>query len=171
MSGWGKSRRYSYCSISWTPVGLFYPYRTYAENTWTILREFGYQDVYSELGCLNSNVHRLQNVMTLKYSLRDLFDQLALWFEATVGRTRISISSRSQTVHNQGIPNSYKICSSLRRYHAAVRVPEYVEFITERQDLPLPSPRYLEIHVACCRIAHMSGVANFTAIWMTAILL
>ena len=42
-----------------------------------------------------------------------------------------------------------------------MQVPEYVEFTTERQDLPLPSPRYLEIHAACCRVAHMSGAADY----------
>ena len=40
-------------------------------------------------------------------------------------------------------------------------VPEYVKFTTERQDLPLPSPRYLEIHAARCRVAHMSGAADY----------
>ena len=27
--------------------------------------------------------------------------------------------------------------------------------------LPLPNPRYLEIHAACCRVAHMSGAAEY----------
>ena len=27
--------------------------------------------------------------------------------------------------------------------------------------LPLPDPRYLEIHAACCRVAHMSGAAEY----------
>ena len=40
-------------------------------------------------------------------------------------------------------------------------VPEYVVFTTEQQELPLPSPRYLEIHAACCRVAHMSGAADY----------
>ena len=32
---------------------------------------------------------------------------------------------------------------------------------TEREDLPLPSPRYLEIHAAACRVAHMAGAADY----------
>jgi len=101
--------------------------------------------------------------MTLKTNLHDLFDKLALWFESTVGRTQISVLSRSQVDNRQGTPNSYKVCvcSSLDGYHAAARIPEHVEFTTERQDLPLPSPRYLEIHAACCRVAHMSGAADY----------
>jgi len=63
--------------------------------------------------------------------------------------------------NHQGAPNSYKVCSNLRGYHAAARIPEYVEFTTERPDLPLPSPRYLEIHAAVCRVAHMSGAADY----------
>ena len=39
--------------------------------------------------------------------------------------------------------------------------PEQVEFKTEIQGLPLPPPRYLEIHAAVCRIAHMSGAADY----------
>ena len=27
--------------------------------------------------------------------------------------------------------------------------------------LPLPNPRYLEIHAVCCRVAHMSGAAKY----------
>ena len=34
-------------------------------------------------------------------------------------------------------------------------------FETEHQVLPLPSPRYLEIHAACCQVAHMSGAADY----------
>jgi len=27
--------------------------------------------------------------------------------------------------------------------------------------LPLPNPAYLNLHAACCRIAHMSGAAEY----------
>ena len=40
-------------------------------------------------------------------------------------------------------------------------VPERVVFTTKQQDLPLPSPRYLEVHAACCRVAHASGAADY----------
>lgn len=32
--------------------------------------------------------------------------------------------------------------------------------------LPLPSPAYLELHAACCRVAHLSGAAEYIeSIW------
>jgi len=64
------------------------------ENAWTIIRELGYQDVYDELGGIGGDIHRLQNVMTLKTNLQDIFDKLALWFESTVGRIHIPVPPR-----------------------------------------------------------------------------
>ena len=29
------------------------------------------------------------------------------------------------------------------------------------ENLSLPSPRYLELHAACCKVAHMSGAAEY----------
>jgi len=63
--------------------------------------------------------------------------------------------------HFQDTPNSYRVCSNVPQFHAKTGVPEHVVFTTEQQDLPLPSPRYLEIHATCCRIAHMSGAADY----------
>jgi len=37
-----------------------------------------------------------------------------------------------------------------------------VTFTTpDAERLPLPSPRYLEIHAACAKIAHLSGAAEY----------
>lgn len=81
--------------------------------------------------------------MTLRTGLHDHFDELALWFEAT------------------NTPNHYKVCLSDGASYSELGIPEHVEFKTERSDLPLPSPRYLEIHAAVCRVAHMSGAADY----------
>ena len=58
-------------------------------------------------------------------------------------------------------PHLYKVCSSFPQFHTAICVPEYVQFTTERRELPLPSPRCLEIHAACCRVEDMSGAADY----------
>lgn len=29
------------------------------------------------------------------------------------------------------------------------------------QDIPLPNPTYLAIHASCCRVAHLSGAADY----------
>lgn len=98
--------------------------------------------------------------MTLKHNLRDLFNRLELWFEATVGHIPF-FTSRSKTDYHQDTPHLYKVCSRLPRFHRSTHIPEHVQFTTEQRDFPLPSPRYLEIHAACCRVAYMSGAAGY----------
>ena len=63
--------------------------------------------------------------------------------------------------HYQDTPNSYRVCSNFPDIHSWTGFPEYVTFTTERQDLPLPSPKYLEVHATCCRVAHKSGAAAY----------
>lgn len=41
-----------------------------------------------------------------------------------------------------------------------MKIPREIEFRSSRPDLPLPSPTYLSIHAACCKLAHMSGAAD-----------
>ena len=36
-----------------------------------------------------------------------------------------------------------------------------ITFTSTDPSLPLPSPEYLELHAAVCRIAHMSGAAGY----------
>jgi len=64
--------------------------------------------------------------------------------------------------HLQDTPNSYKICSSLpATLLSKAGIPEYVVFTTKRQDLPLPSPKYLNIHATCCPVVHASGAVAY----------
>ena len=54
----------------------------------------------------------------------------------------------------------------------AAKLPDQVQFNVHDMDLPsfprpaarhlaLPSSRYLEIHPACCKVAHTSGAAEY----------
>ncbi|KAH9074787.1 hypothetical protein EDB83DRAFT_1871337 [Lactarius deliciosus] len=36
-----------------------------------------------------------------------------------------------------------------------------ITLTTSGSDLPLPDPAYLEIHAACCRVAHLSGAGEY----------
>ena len=56
--------------------------------------------------------------------------------------------------------NRYRVVLAPGLTHKSARVPEQVEF-TAHHDLPLPSPKYLRIHAVCCRVAHMSGAAEY----------
>ena len=44
--------------------------------------------------------------------------------------------------------------------HREILVPEEVQFVAH-EHLPLPNPKHLRIHAACCRVAHMSGAADY----------
>ena len=47
----------------------------------------------------------------------------------------------------------------------SLHIPTNVTFVAHSANsprpLPLPDPSYLRIHAACCRIAHMSGAAEY----------
>ncbi|KAK0199866.1 hypothetical protein DFS33DRAFT_1365519 [Desarmillaria ectypa] len=114
--------------------------REWVASVWAVMYMFGIH--IEELN--GTGIHRLENILTLCASLHDFFDQLALWLEA---------------VENQ--PNTYAVVSNLSSL--LDRLPSrIVTFATPNpQALPLPSPAYLAIHAACCRVAHLSGAAEY----------
>ncbi|KAI0658312.1 hypothetical protein C8Q70DRAFT_917783 [Cubamyces menziesii] len=115
-------------------------------TVWTTLHRFGYKDICEELGAATTatNLHRLENILTLDPFVHQLFDMLHLWFEAVEGQ-----------------PNVYNVALAPDSTHEELFLPKTVRFASHRPGLPLPNPRYLQIHAACCRIAHMSGAAEF----------
>ena len=46
------------------------------------MERFGYKDVVDNLD--GHKIHRLDNIFTLDFGIRDLFNRLAIWFERTV---------------------------------------------------------------------------------------
>ncbi|PBK88967.1 hypothetical protein ARMGADRAFT_1167751 [Armillaria gallica] len=91
-----------------------------------------------------AGIHRLENILTLSPSLHDFFNQLALWLEA---------------VDNQ--PKTYTVVSTISG--VLERLPRRtVTFTTpDPEALPLPNPAYLAIHAASCRVARLSGAADY----------
>ena len=57
----------------------------------------------------------------------------------------------------QGVVNHYALCSTTP---FIVGVPATVTFIGAA-GLPLPDPRYLALHAACAKIAHLSGAGAY----------
>jgi len=53
-------------------------------TVWATLKLFGYEDVYNELKAdtKETNLHRLENILTLAPSVHDAFDLMDLWLEA-----------------------------------------------------------------------------------------
>ncbi|KAF8883806.1 hypothetical protein BD779DRAFT_1394074, partial [Infundibulicybe gibba] len=52
-----------------------------AHDKGSVLKSFGYTRIFNDLE--GSNVHSLKNVITMSTYMHDMFDTLALWFEAT----------------------------------------------------------------------------------------
>ncbi|KAL4251999.1 hypothetical protein ABKN59_005834 [Abortiporus biennis] len=118
---------------------------------WTIVQNFGYVDLRSQLK--GAKIHDLSNIITLHRILHDKFDSLELWLEK---------------VDNE--KNTYKICFApgIEAYLKYARVPvtDKVTFSVNYQEslgaqVPLPNPRYLQLHATCCRIAHLSGATEY----------
>ena len=61
----------------------------------------------------------------------------------------------------QDIPNTYKLCAA-HRFFIDPRWKSTVTFTTpDAVKLPVPSPSYLELHAACCRVANLSGAGEY----------
>ncbi|KAH8925826.1 hypothetical protein BT69DRAFT_1077769 [Atractiella rhizophila] len=116
----------------------------YASKACTILQTFGYPEIRKELE--GHSVHRLSNIMTLSATIRDWFDNLKLWLQPTIVPNVYNVETRED--HDRKVFHRYK-------------VPRQVTLTTRDPQLDLPDPKYLGLHSACCRIAHLSGAADY----------
>ena len=64
--------------------------------------------------------------------------------------------------HQQNAQHTYKVCTLYPGFVSVQSLPHprIVTFSTTT-DLPLPDPRYLKLHAVVCRVAHLSGVAEY----------
>ncbi|KAG1827694.1 hypothetical protein EV424DRAFT_1598328 [Suillus variegatus] len=114
----------------------------YAANEWTIVNHFAGHDISQELDGIQ--IHCLENILTLAIHVQPFFDRLALWFE--------EVDTHQDTQHTyQVCGNPASICS----------FSPIVTFTTsDPLHLPLPSPYYLGIHAAFCKVANLSGATD-----------
>ena len=61
------------------------------------MEHFGYTTLQGELG--GTNIHRLENVMSLCVDFHSLFDDLWAWFVATVRPLYLRVESISDMFH------------------------------------------------------------------------
>ena len=117
------------------------------------------------------DAHRLENVLTLGSPLRILFDRLDLWLEAVPGEVCAFSAAYLGRSYICKQANTYQVRMRVIEVLRALRLPSRVTFAVHEQELPkykhpgtaklpLPDPRYLEIHAACCRVAYMSGATE-----------
>ena len=84
--GWAKG---TYLVVSpRLSADFLHPWKGSVKRDWKIIYALGYQDVYNELGDPDTNVHRLENVMTLCSLAHDYFNRLEMWFEPTVNPSK-----------------------------------------------------------------------------------
>ncbi|KAF8575890.1 hypothetical protein K439DRAFT_1368763 [Ramaria rubella] len=117
------------------------PKHHYAASAWAVMERMGGVFLPDELN--GAAVHRLENILTLEVSIHDMFDSLYLWFEATA----------------DNLPNSYRVCSN--NPVLITHIPSPVTFTSTHSSLPLPDPRYLALHAACAKVAHLSGGGEY----------
>jgi hypothetical protein len=125
------------------------------------VNSFGGIDVLAELN--GTNLHRLSNGLTMDSVLHTFFDNLSLWFEAVpvsnplqMIQPRVALTYFISLI--QDFPNTYTIRTAVPISRLMnLPNPLVVTFTTTDNNLELPNPKYLRIHAAVCRVAHMSG--------------
>ncbi|KAK7680287.1 hypothetical protein QCA50_016527 [Cerrena zonata] len=118
-------------------------------SVWTVLSNFGEPNLVNELR--GANTHRLENILTLDYTPHNWFDQLNMWFD--------KVDPLDQNDHRYFVRLAEAIGSFVYP-----EFPKEIEFVNHAPDfitLPLPDYRYLRIHAACAKIAHLSGASEY----------
>ncbi|TFK45233.1 hypothetical protein OE88DRAFT_1669531 [Heliocybe sulcata] len=112
----------------------------YVASVWALFEAFGHDSVMDALK--GKNIHSLDNTLTLDCSVHSAFDRLQLWFEATE------------------VPNHYNVVTS-NDLNLGLGLPDSVTFETTDERLALPNPAFLHLHALCCKVARMSGAAEY----------
>ncbi|EIM91014.1 uncharacterized protein STEHIDRAFT_152697 [Stereum hirsutum FP-91666 SS1] len=117
----------------------------YAASVHAILDRYGGINSFQELN--GANIHRLENILTLDTNIHTSFDQLKLWLK--------KIPDGSNSSYTVEAPSS-------SRFLLRILPSTQVDFTTsDPVKRPLPDPRYLKLHAACARVAHLSGAAEY----------
>jgi hypothetical protein len=133
-------------------------------NVWTLFRHLQ----IGSLDALRGNgIHHLSNVITLSVELHMVFDDLQIWFEATV-RFPFGVGIGDGNIVIQDEPHVYKLgCTQgtvqfLRTY--GLEYGKRIEFRSHMKEMPtecLPSSAYLQLHECACKVAAMSGALKY----------
>ena len=72
-------------------------------------------------------------------------------------------SSASPIPPIQNQPNTYRVCALNPNNSSLIFLPQnrIITFTTTSAALELLDPRYLKLHAAVCRVAHMCGAAEY----------
>jgi len=72
-----------------------------------------------------------------------------------------SFANSIPPIQNQ--PNTYRVCALNPNNSSLIFLPQnrIITFTTTSAAFELPDPRYLKLHAAVCRVAHMCGAAEY----------
>ncbi|KAF9502615.1 hypothetical protein BS47DRAFT_1490670 [Hydnum rufescens UP504] len=111
---------------------------------WTIMDAFGIIPATFQRDPYGPKIHALTNALTLDSSVHEAFDSLRIYLDP--------ISE---------VPNGYRLGAFPERILTLLGLPSRVVFKSSDPLLPLPNPRYLELHAAAAKVAHLSGTADY----------
>jgi hypothetical protein len=126
----------------------------YSASILAVLKRFCY-----DIDAFNGpKVHSLTNVITMEKNIHDLFDRLQLYFELEATSSLASVFSIMAligyrvAIEREGSLRSQTIHSTPHSEYVSFRHPEH---------LPVPAPELLALHTTCCKVAHLSGAAEY----------
>ncbi|KAH6892769.1 hypothetical protein BKA70DRAFT_1571548 [Coprinopsis sp. MPI-PUGE-AT-0042] len=116
---------------------------TWISRVSTQLKRYANIDIVNELN--GTNIHRLENVLTLGLSQHVFFSTFTIWFEKDP-----DLAGDNHYIIQAWLPNFM------------INLPRRVTFINSHpsSNLALPDPRYLAFHASICRTARLSGVGD-----------
>lgn len=116
----------------------------------------GFGDLPKKLA--GNGIHTLENVLTLSADCRALFEDLDVWFEAIVSVLGMLAPCTEGLQDDRG--NTYAIRAMHQGFLRSFR-DNPVTLTSQYPDLSMPDKTFLSIHAACCRIANLSGAADY----------
>jgi hypothetical protein len=131
----------------------------HASSAATMLSRFGNVLYFDELN--GRNIHRLENVMTMGIEYQFWFDNLMIWLEATVRSSSFRVSSTPliNGLAPQDAPNVYRPGAVDDMFLEGL--PNEIEMTSNEDTFPVLDLRYIKLHAACARVAHMSGAGEY----------
>ncbi|KAJ3811346.1 hypothetical protein F5876DRAFT_39851 [Lentinula aff. lateritia] len=121
--------------------------KDYSASVLAVFDRFGVQ--FDKLN--EGNIHSLWNVMTLVQPIRDCFDRLELYillYTLTVFSSFV-LRAMSTNISSKQLMKPTGYCQNC------------ITLTSSDPKLPLPDPKLLAFHAAACRIAHLSGAAEY----------
>ena len=102
-------------------------------------------------------INHLSNIITLNGDHHSTFHSLYWWMELVSSGVRIAwLLASCHSFLSPQDPHHYVI----RHVSPIVGLPDEVRFSSTNPLLELPDPKFIAIHAACCRAAHLSGAAE-----------